>query len=74
MLKVETRSVEQVLTDLRQIARELSARNPRAERIARMVLALEETVARRTKPAVASPSGINNRSNLAATPVTSPKD
>lgn len=45
MLNVQTRSVEQVLIDLRRIARGLGARDPRAERIARMISDLEETVA-----------------------------
>jgi hypothetical protein len=56
MLKVKTRSVEQVLTDLREIARRLSAKDPRAERIARMISGLEETVAHPATPVAVSPS------------------
>jgi hypothetical protein len=56
MLNVETRSVEQVLADLRQVARGLSAKDPRATRVARMIRALEETVAHRARPAAMSPS------------------
>jgi hypothetical protein len=42
MLNVETRSVEQVLVDLREIARGLCAKDPRAARLARMICELEE--------------------------------
>jgi len=56
MLNVETRSVEQVLTDLREIARGLSAKDPRATRLAKMIRALEETVAHRVRPAAMSRS------------------
>jgi hypothetical protein len=55
MLKVETRSVEQVLAELRQIAHGLSLQDPRAERIARMIRALEEAAAYRARPARVSP-------------------
>jgi hypothetical protein len=54
MLNVETRSVEQVLTDLRQIASGLSAKDPRGVRIARMIRALEEIVAHRARSVGAS--------------------
>jgi hypothetical protein len=47
MLKDQTRSVEQVLIDLKQVVGELSAKDPRSERVARMIRALEETVAYR---------------------------
>jgi HAMP domain-containing protein len=56
MLQVQTRSVEQVLIDLRRIARELSAKDPRAERIARMISELEETVAHRARLETAQPA------------------
>ena len=50
MLNVQTRSVEQVLIDLRRIARELPAIDPRATRIARMISELEDNVAHRKRP------------------------
>jgi hypothetical protein len=56
MLNAQTRSVEQVLIDLKRIARELCAKDPRAERIARMISELEETVAHRARLRAAGPA------------------
>jgi hypothetical protein len=56
MLKDQARSVEQVLIDLKEVAGELSAKDPRSERVARMIRTLEDTVAYRAKLRIAGHS------------------